>query len=62
MGMLTALYESIQSLTALYVGVHSKNTPKVKPLPRPVTAVDRLRSRMEEDNLARVVDFFRPKS
>lgn len=61
--LLAGLYEAVQRLTSITIAANSDkgNAPKVTPLPRPVTAMDRLRRKREQEQLAAVVEMIRPK-
>lgn len=61
--LLTAILESVQRLTAITIAANSKDgkAPRVPPLPRPETAVQRIRLRVVRDQLDQVVTAFRPR-
>jgi hypothetical protein len=61
--LLTHLVEAVSRLHAWQVGVHSRDhkVPKVPPLPRPRSALDRVRARREEEQVAAIVAAFRPR-
>lgn len=61
--LLVALTESVQRQHAWLIGVHSKDhkVPKVRPIPRPITALDRVRERQQQASVAAVIALFRPK-
>lgn len=61
--LLTAQLEATLRLTAITIAANSKDgkPPKVNPLPRPETAVQRIRLREGPGSLTAVIEAFRPR-
>jgi hypothetical protein len=61
--LLSGILEAVLRQTAWLVGVHGKDhkVPKVNPLPRPRTAIERVRRRREEEEVAAIVAAFKPR-
>lgn len=61
--LLAGIFEAILRLTSITIAANSKDgkVPKVTPLPRPQTAVQRVRLRLVQEDLQHVVTAFRPR-
>lgn len=58
--MLASLYDAVTALTGFLVKVNGGKGREPKPLPRPITALDRARERRKEEAADFIISTFAP--